>query len=110
MTKEEIEAKAKELADKLKCKVKPIVFDVDGEQIVGYAQAPSYQVVLFCQNAMANGKNDDALETALRDCLIVSESDARMNSEDRGNAMIKASAALACVELLTPYMDALKKK
>jgi tellurite resistance protein len=110
LTTEQIDAKVKELSEKLKCKVKSIVFEVEGEQIVGYAQAPQYQVILFCQNAMANGKNDDALEAVLRDCLLVADSDPRMNSEERGNAMIKATTALSCVEMLTPYLEALKKK
>jgi hypothetical protein len=110
MTTEEINVKAETLSANLKCKVKPIVLDVDGEQVIGFAQQPNYQVILFCQNAMANGKNDDAMETVLRDCLLPTDSDPRMLSDDRGNAMIKASAALACVELLTPYIDTLKKK
>lgn len=110
LTTEQIEAKAKELSGQLKCKVKPIVFEAEGEQIVGYAQQPQYQVILYCQNAMANEKNDDAMEAVLRDCLLPNESDPRMSSDERGNAMIKATTALSCVEMLTPYLDSIKKK
>ncbi len=111
LTPDQIEAKAKELSEKLSNKVTPIVLTAaDGEQIVGYLQEPEYDVLMYVTDAYLEKQISKAAEATLKNCLIVEESNPRINSEKRSDAKIKASFANACMKLVTPYVDEYKKK
>jgi Fe2+ transport system protein B len=111
LTEKQIESKAKELSDKLKNKVTPIVItDAEGNQIIGYFQEPSYDVIMYATDAYIEKQISKAAEATLRDCLIAEESDARITSTLRSDAKIKASFTNACLKFVSPFVDEYKKK
>lgn len=111
LTEKQIEAKSKELSEKLKNKVTPIVItDDSGEQIVGYFQEPSYDTIMYATDAYIEKQISKAAEATLRDCLIVEESNAKITSTLRADAKIKASFTNACLKFVAPFVDEYKKK
>ena len=111
LTEKQIEAKAKELSTKFKNKVTPIVItDVEGNQIIGYFQEPSYDVIMYATDCYLSKEVSKAAEVALKDCLIEEESDKRILSTSRGDAKIRASFTNSCLKLIAPYVDEYKKK
>lgn len=111
LTLEQIEAKAKQLSEKLNNKVTPIVFTADnGEQIVGYCQEPEYDIMMYVTDAYLAKEMSKAAEATLKNCLIIEESNPRITSDKRSDARIKASFVNACLKLVTPYVDEYKKK
>lgn len=111
LTTEQIEAKAAELSVEFGNTVTPIVFiSDDGSQVVGYCQEPEYDIMMYATDAYMGKEMSKLAEAAVKNCLIVKDSDPRILSTKRCDGKIRASFASACLKLVTPYIDQYKKK
>lgn len=111
LSQEQIEEKAAELSSKYDNKVTPIVMTDDGgNQIVGYFQEPSYDVRMYLTDCYVNKELSKAYEAALRDTLIVEDSNVRILSSSRKDAKIRASFVIGISKMLAPMLDEYKKK
>jgi hypothetical protein len=110
LTKKQIDAKALELSKKLDCKVTPAIIDnVDIGQVVGFFQDPSYDTIMYFMDAYQAGQTSKCADYALTDCLLESESDPRIMSNERKHSRIKASFAYAVIKFITPFTDGYNK-
>ena len=110
LTKKQIDAKALELSKKLDCKVTPAIVDnKDVGQVVGYFQEPSYDVIMYFMDAYQAGQTSKSGDAALKDCLIESDSDPRITSNERKHSRIKASFAYAATKFILPFTEEYNK-
>ena len=115
LTTEQVAEKAAELKEKYNSDITPIVLTdkKTNEQVIGYLkEIEDYNVLMFAIGKMTalNSNIAEAAEIILPACLIKEESSPRILSEKKEDIFIKASAVLACIPLMTTYVNEYKKK
>jgi hypothetical protein len=106
----ELEKKAKELSLKFNCEVQPIVFNKDGEDIVGYIKTPSRLVKARTMDSAATTGTISAAGTLFDAILIKEESDSRFSSEKSCDDDIYFGGALAAFGTIEILVNQFKKK
>lgn len=105
-----VEAKATSLKEVYGVVTPIIITDDDGVKVVGYFQKPSFDTIMYCTDQILAKQITMAAEQVMKDCLIASESDARINSGLRQDAYLKAAFTMETLKFVKPYTNEYKKK
>lgn len=99
------------LSELHKVKVHPIVFVVDGDNIVGYLTDPTFHVKKLALD-MSMKSLTDAGAIILDSCIIKESSDVRIWGEDAEDKYpeIRLGAIMEAQGLVSYYMNTYKKK
>lgn len=109
-SKEVIEAKCVELAEKLGVhRVIPIVFVEDGEEIIGYMKEPSRQAKIAVMDKSVMGAYS-AADEIMSSVIIKEHSDPRILSERPEHDKIYLGAVMAVYQEIKFAVNTIKKK
>lgn len=109
MTNEEIQDKANEIGTRIGANVIPMVFEVEGEQIIGYLQEPPRFVKLKMLDKSISSPISAASDI-LDAYLIREESDPRIYSEKPENDKYYIGATFVANKSVQMAVDQFKKK
>ncbi|RYD57018.1 MAG: hypothetical protein EOP56_09430 [Sphingobacteriales bacterium] len=111
LTKEQIEAKAKELSEKHACKVHGFEFinPENGDQVIGYIKEPNRLLKLYALDKGALQLYSVGVQL-IDSCLIKDESDPRIYSESQEHDTYYFGAIDFANGLIALSRDQLKKK
>jgi len=104
LTHDELSEKAFELGKKYNCKIEPIEFFRDGEQIVGFIRTPNRMLKARTMDSATTQGTITAAGTLFEAILVREESDPRFSSdksEDDDVYFGGALASFAKIEILT---------
>jgi hypothetical protein len=110
MTDQEILAKAGELSQREGCRVHPLCFKTDGEEIVGFIREPQRIVKQRALDAAIQKGTTVAAGELLEALIIRDESDPRIFSDESQYDEFYFGASMACFELINISQNAFKKK
>lgn len=109
LTNEQIREKAAELEKVMGCKIHPLVFVVDEDQIVGYMKEPPRIVKLRVLDKSLVSPMTAAAE-CLESILIEDESDHRILSEKPEHDKIYLGACIEATKIIEYSANQFKKK